>query len=62
MLVFFTSQTLVALAGFVLMVLAVAWIVVIVRRRAGVASDTVAGRSGCAGIAGSGRQATGTRE
>jgi hypothetical protein len=38
MLVFFTSQTLVALAGFVVMVLSVAWIMAIVRRRAGVAS------------------------
>jgi hypothetical protein len=38
MLVFFTSQTLVALAGFVLMVLSVAWIVAIMRRRSGVAS------------------------
>ena len=38
MLVFFTSQTLVALAGFVLMVLSVAWIIAIVRRRSGVAS------------------------
>jgi hypothetical protein len=39
MLVFFTRMTLVALAGFVLMVLAVAWIAVIARRRAGVASE-----------------------
>jgi hypothetical protein len=38
MLVFFTSQTLVALAGFVVMVLSAAWMVAIVRRRAGVAS------------------------
>lgn len=38
MLVFFTSQTLVALGGFVLMVLSVAWIVAIMRRRSGVAS------------------------
>ena len=38
MLVFFTSQTLVALGGFVVMVLSVAWIIAIVRRRAGVAS------------------------
>lgn len=38
MLVFFTSQTLVALAGFVLMVLSVAWIIAIVRHRSGVAS------------------------
>jgi Flp pilus assembly protein TadB len=38
MLVFFTSQTLVALAGFVLMVLSVAWVVAIMRRRSGVAS------------------------
>jgi len=36
MLVFFTSYTLVALAGFVVMVLCVAWIVAILRRRAGV--------------------------
>jgi len=39
MLVFFTRLTLVALAGFVLMVLSVAWIVAIARRRAGVASE-----------------------
>jgi hypothetical protein len=39
MLVFFTRMTLVALAGFVVMVLAVAWIAVIARRRAGVASE-----------------------
>ncbi|MFH1330097.1 MAG: DUF3040 domain-containing protein [Actinomycetota bacterium] len=38
MLVFFTRLTLVALAGFVLMVLSVAWIAAIARRRAGVAS------------------------
>lgn len=38
MLVFFTSQTLVALGGFVLMVLSVAWLVAIMRRRSGVAS------------------------
>jgi len=38
MLVFFTTITLVALAGFVLMVLSVAWIVTIMRRRSGVAS------------------------
>jgi Flp pilus assembly protein TadB len=38
MLVFFTTQTLVALAGFVLMVLSVAWIIAIARRRSGVAS------------------------
>ena len=36
MLVFFTSYTLVALAGFVVMVLCVAWMVAILRRRAGV--------------------------
>lgn len=35
MLGFFTRSTLVALGGFVVMVLAVAWIVAIVRRRAG---------------------------
>ena len=39
MLVFFTRVTLVALAGFVIMVVAVAWIAVIARRRAGVGSD-----------------------
>jgi len=38
MLVFFTILTLVALAGFVLMVLSVAWIIAIQRRRSGVAS------------------------
>ena len=38
MLVFFTSQTLVALAGFVLMVLSLAWVVAIMRHRSGVAS------------------------
>lgn len=38
MLVFFTSQTLVALGGFVLMVLSLAWLIAIVRRRSGVAS------------------------
>jgi hypothetical protein len=38
MLVFFTSLTLVALGGFVLMVLSVAWIAVMARRRAEVAS------------------------
>jgi hypothetical protein len=36
MLVFFTRYTLVALAGFVVMVLCVAWIVAILRQRAGV--------------------------
>lgn len=35
MLGFFTSSTLVALAGFVMMVLSVAWIVAIVQRRTG---------------------------
>jgi len=39
MLVFFTRLTLVALAGFVLMVLSVAWLAAIARRRAGVASE-----------------------
>jgi cation transporter-like permease len=39
MLVFFTILTLVALAGFGLMVLSVAWLVAIARRRAGVASE-----------------------
>jgi len=38
MLVFFTRITLVALAGFVVMVLSVAWIALLARRRAGVAS------------------------
>lgn len=38
MLAFFTSQTLVALGGFVLMVLSVAWVVTGMRRRSGVAS------------------------
>lgn len=36
MLGFFTTVTLVALAGFVLMVLAAAWIIAILRQRAGV--------------------------
>lgn len=40
MLGFFTSYTLVALAGFVLMVLCVAWIVAIVRRRTGAGLGT----------------------
>lgn len=39
MMVFFTRLTLVALAGFVIMVLSVAWLIAIARRRAGVASD-----------------------
>jgi hypothetical protein len=39
MLAFFTRITLVAFVGFVVMVLAVAWIAVIARRRAGVASE-----------------------
>jgi len=39
MLVFFTKLTLVALAGFVVMVLSVVWIAAIARRRAGVASE-----------------------
>jgi len=39
MLVFFTILTLVALAGFGLMVLSVAWLIAIARRRAGVASE-----------------------
>jgi len=38
MLVFFTTNTLVALAGFVAMVLSVAWMVAIVRRRVEVGS------------------------
>lgn len=38
MLVFFTSQTLLAFLGFVMMVLSVAWLIAIVRRRSGVAS------------------------
>jgi hypothetical protein len=47
MLGFFTSYTLVALAGFVLMVVCVAWIVAIVRRRSGAglgAAGALAGR------------------
>jgi uncharacterized RDD family membrane protein YckC len=36
MLGFFTRQTLVALVGFAVMVLAVAWIIAIVRKRAGI--------------------------
>jgi hypothetical protein len=39
MLVFFTRLTPVALVGFALMVFSVAWIAVIARRRAGVASE-----------------------
>lgn len=39
MFVFFTRITLVALAGFVLMVMSVAWIVAMARRRIGVASE-----------------------
>ena len=55
MLVFFTRMTLVALGGFVIMVLAVAWIVAIARRRAGVASERT-GRSRPWRHPGSGRQ------
>jgi hypothetical protein len=47
MLGFFTSYTLVALVGFVVMVLCVAWIVAIVRRRTGAglgAAGALAGR------------------
>lgn len=40
MLGFFTRYTFIALAGFVLMVLAVAWIVAIVKRRSGVRLST----------------------
>jgi len=47
MLGFFTSQTLVALGGFAAMVVAVVWIVAILRRRAGVSAaspESLAGR------------------
>lgn len=47
MLAFFTRQTLVALSGFAGMVVSVAWIVAILRHRAGVSAvspDAIAGR------------------